>query len=366
MQTKNNCTLLINNRIYGGWKEININRGIEQISGGFSLKVTERWPNQVEDRPINIGDSCVVTIDDEPVVTGWVDKVTAGYDASQTWFRVEGRDKTADLIDCSASYRSGQWRMSNVKQIASDLCSPFEINVLIGSRAEIKASERIISFALEDGETVQDALTRLLKMKALMMWTDGSGNLVIDLPQEVMAKTALIEGENIVNAEIQLDASEQYSEYIIKGQGRRGKHDSRGNAKDTSVKRHRPLILLAEDQTQNPASRAKYEMTVRRGQADRASVRVQSWKQEGDTGELWVPGMRVLINSKRLHKHGEEMIIASCAYTKNETEGTVCNLNLANPDAFDRLGQNPRRQNKNKGKAKQKNSNQKHDEDDWL
>lgn len=348
----NNCTLLVANQIYSGWKEISIQRGIEQLAGGFTLKVTERWPEQVEDRPIKPGDICVVKIDDVPVVTGYVDKVTAGYDATQTWFNVEGRDKTADLIDCSAIYKSGQWRVSNIKQIAIDLCQPFGIKVVIGQRGEKKAAEPVNSFSLEEGETVQDALTRLLKMKALMMWTDGSGNLVIDLPGRVMAKTALVEGENILHAEIQLDISEQYGEYIIKGQGRRGKHDTRGSAKDETIQRYRPLIILAEDQTQNPAERSKYEMTVRRGKADRASARVQSWKQAGDSGTLWEPGLRVMVESKHMHKNNTEMIIASITYSKNETEGTICNLNLANPDAFDTLAENPKSKGKSNSKKK--------------
>lgn len=351
----NNCTLLINNQIYGGWKEITIERGIEQMSGGFSLKVTEHWPDQVEDRPIKPGDVCVVKIDDEPVVTGYVDRVHAGYDANQTWFNVDGRDKTADLVDSSAIHKSGQWKSATVKQIASDLCMPFGIGVVIGQRGAQKATEPVHSFSLEDGETVQDALTRLLRMKALMMWTDGTGRLVIDLPGRVMALTSLTQGENILSAELQQDETQQFAEYIVKGQGRHGKHDTKGSAKDSTVSRYRPLIILAEDQTQNPAERAKYEVTVRRGKADRANVRVQSWRQGGDMGPLWAPGLRVIVNSAHIHKTEAEMIIASLIYTKNENEGTVCSLNVANPDAFDTIAQNPKPKHQgSKGKHKGK------------
>ena len=67
----NKCELWVNNQIFGGWTEISIQRGIEQMSGSFSLTVTERWPRQLEVRPIQTGDSCVVKIDGVAVVTGY-------------------------------------------------------------------------------------------------------------------------------------------------------------------------------------------------------------------------------------------------------------------------------------------------------
>ena len=348
----NKCELWVNNQIFGGWTEISIQRGIEQMSGSFSLTVTERWPGQLEARPIQTGDSCVVKIDGVSVVTGYVNRTRQGYSATDTWFSVEGRDKTADLTDCSAIHKSGQWKSASLKQIAADLCRPFGIEVFIGARGEKAAGETITSFALEDSETVQDALQRLLRMKALMMWTDGTGRLVIDLPDQTAAGTALVEGENILSAEGTKDESEQYSQYIVKSQGR-GKHDGKGDAADAGVKRYRPLLILAEDQSQSPAARAKHEATMREGKADRAEIKVQSWRQGGDKGELWLPGLRVQVKAVHIHKDDEEMIISEIEYSLNDQEGTVATLQLANPKAYDQLAEQPR-QKQGRGRGKRR------------
>lgn len=45
---------------------------------------------------------------------------------------------------------------NGVQQIAADLCHPFGIVVVVGRLAAKAAAENIASFALEDGETVQD------------------------------------------------------------------------------------------------------------------------------------------------------------------------------------------------------------------
>lgn len=347
----NNCTLLVNGMIYGGWTSISIQRGIEQLAGSFSLRVTERWPGVVESRPIKKGDVAVVKIDGEAVCTGYVNRTRIGFDDQSTWFDVEGRDKTADLVDCSAIWKSGQWRDSSVKQIATDLCSPFGISVVIGKLAEKAAAEKIASFALEDGETVQDTLERLLRMKALMMWTDGLGNLIINLPEQTPAQTALVQGENLLQAEAATDETEQFSQYTVKGQAR-GVHNVKGEAADGTVKRYRPLVILAEDHGTTPIKRAKHEQTMREGKADTASATVQSWRQGGDKGGLWLPGLRVMVNAPYLHKANDEMIISELEYRKDEN-GTVTRLQLTNPKAYDRLAEQPP---KKKTPAKRKNS----------
>ena len=68
----NECTLWVNGMIYGGWTAIRINRGIEQLTGSFTLSVTEKWPGQAEARPIKKGDSAVVKIDGEAVCSGYM------------------------------------------------------------------------------------------------------------------------------------------------------------------------------------------------------------------------------------------------------------------------------------------------------
>ncbi|OWY40074.1 hypothetical protein CEK28_04885 [Xenophilus sp. AP218F] len=369
------CELRVGGKIYGGWTEIEIQRGLEQVSGQFSLQVTERWPGQEEPRPIMPGQLCVLTIDGMPVVTGYVDDCQPGYDATSTWFHVSGRDKTADLVDCSAIHKSGQWKGASLARIAADLLGPFGIAVVVGPRAGA-ANKPIASFNIEEGETVFDCLERAARLHALMMWTDGQGRLVIDLPGVERAKTALAEGENILRADGNFSWRERYSDYIVKGQGRgHGQHAVKGSAKDSTVTRHRPLIVLAEDDAHGPSAgeRATWECTVRRGRANRATIRVQSWRQQGDAGPLWAPGQRVTLNSPRL-RVSAEMLIASVTYLKNANDGTVCDLEIADPRAFDRLAGvrtaslNSTRHSGGKGLASGKSDKgrkKKKDDEDW-
>lgn len=338
----NNCTLRVGGKIYGGWKEIEIQRGIEQVTGRFTLSVTERWSGQAEPRPILPGQSCQVYLGDAPVLTGWIGRVVPGRDDKNSWLTIEGRDKTHDLCDCSAIHKSGQWKNSSLAKIAADLLAPFKIETLIGETAKTAANKKIASFNIEEGETVFACLERAARLQALMLWTNGLGQLVISLPDAIRADVTLREGVNLKYMQGEFSHDERFSKYIIKGHTKHdddeAPHQSKGEATDAVISRYRPLIVLAEDHAGGPTAkqRAQWEAAVRAGRGNRATVKVQGWCLHGDTGKVWQPGMRVAVESPTLRVKGDLLIVA-CTWKLSAMEGTITEMELADPRAMDQL-----------------------------
>lgn len=332
------CELFVGGQIYAGWTELEIQRGLEQIAGQFSLVVTEKWPGQDEPRPVRPGLPCVVKLDGDPVVTGYVDEAGPGYDEKSTWFNVTGRDKTEDLVDCSAIWKTGQWKGKGLAAIARDLCAPFGIEVVVDPSAAKAAGETVPSFNIEEGETVFDCLERAARLMAVLLITDGLGRLLISLPGARRAVTGLMEGENIKRAQGTFSWAERYSDYTVKGQAR-GQAHGKGSAHDSAIDRYRPLIVLAEDQAHGPSAtrRAEWEKTVRAGRGNRARITVQGWRQDGESGPLWEPGLRVYTHSPRIRAIGLELLIVSVSYKRNDQTGTTSELEVADPRAFDLL-----------------------------
>lgn len=336
------CTLRVGGKIYGGWKDIEIQRGIEQVTGKFTLSVTERWSGQAEPRPITNGQACQVFLGDSPVLTGWVGRVVPGRDDKNSWLTVEGRDKTHDLADCSAIHKSGQWKNSTLARIAADLLKPYDITVFIRQPAMAAANRKIPSFNIEEGETVFACLERAARLQAVMLWTDGLGQLVIGLPDSARAEMPLREGVNLKYMQGEFSWDERFSLYVVKGHTKHdddeAPHQSRGEATDSAVNRYRPLIVLAEDHAGSPTAkqRAQWEAAVRAGRGNRATVKVQGWCWHGDHGPLWQPGMRVPVESTTLRVKGD-LLIVGCTWKKNATEGTTTEMELADPRAMDQL-----------------------------
>lgn len=327
--------LKVGGAIYGGWTSLAVERGIEQLSGSFTLQLTERWPGVDAGRPVKPGQACVVTIGGEPVVTGFIDEVAPTIDASTRTLAVSGRDATADLVDCSAIHGAGQWKGASLARLARDLCTPFKIAVVIDPAVQALADKAFPSWNIEEGETVFDCLERAARMRTVLLTTRGDGALFITRPGFDKAQTRLVEGENIISAEGRFTWAERFSEYRVKGQSR-DSHTDKGTSRDKVVTRYRPLIVLAEDQAAGVTAqqRADWEMTLRAGRSNRATVTVQGW-QQGNGLPLWQPNLRVGLSSSVLRADGE-LLVASVSYTLNDSgERTV--LSLVDPRAFDRL-----------------------------
>jgi prophage tail gpP-like protein len=269
------------------------------------------------------------------VITGYVDDTKPRYDRQAHSITISGRDKTADLVDCSAIYKSGQWSNKKIEQIAADLCAPFSIRVLVAT----DTGAPLPIFAIQEGASVFEELERAARMRALLLVSDGLGNLLLTRAGTVKAPAGLTEGENILTAEGEFGWKDRYSDYIVKGQSK-GDDDNYGetvahqtaSVKDGGITRYRPLIVMAEDQDGNATlmQRAEWERNVRAGRGTRATVTVQGWHVDGT---LWTPNTITRLVSPKLSAD-LDVLIVSAGYSIDDDSGTVTTLQVAHPNAF--------------------------------
>lgn len=351
---------------YGGWKTVRVTRSIEQLAGTFDLEVTERWPGQPAASPIKPGQQGQLFLDGEPVITGYVDTVVADYDATKHTIRVTGRDKTGDLVDCSAVYKTGQWHNVKIDQLARDLLKPYDIKVVI----ESDTGSAFSSFNIQEGETVFECLERAARMKALLLTSNPEGDLVITRAGNRRLEHGLVEGKNIKGARGEFSWKERFSSYTVKGHGRLGAdgdslHASpSGKSTDEIITRHRPLIVVAESHSHNASlrDRAEWERNVRRGRSARGSITVQGWKNPA--GTVWQPNTLVPVTSPMLWLDNAEMLIVGCTWTLDDNGGSLTELAIAKPEAFKLL--QGVSQSKLFGKLKSKELREKREKaDDW-
>lgn len=329
--------LKVKGGVFSGWESMEIRIGIEQISGIFKLGITERWSGQDTPTPIMPGFACEVLLDGETVITGYVDGTDPIYDGAQHTVNIEGRDKTGDLVDCSAMHRTGQWRNRGLDQVAADICAPFGIKVI--KQADVGAA--FPSFNIQEGERAFEALDRMARMRAVLLVSDGLGNLIITRAGQQRISTDLVEGVNIKRAKGKFDWRERFSHYVVKGQHRAvdgepadAARGPSGTSDDAVIDRYRPLVVLAEDQGHIASlqQRAEWEKNVRVGRGNRATITVQGWKH---TDGLWKPNSLVRLRSPMLYAD-LDLLIAQVTY-KLDSGGTTTDLELCRPEAFDLL-----------------------------
>jgi prophage tail gpP-like protein len=330
--------LKVDDAIYGGWKTLRVTRSIELLAGTFDLTITERWPGQAEASPIRPGQACQLLLDGDPVITGFVDSLAIDFEADRHLLRVSGRDKTGDLVDCSAVHKTGQWHNVKLDQLARDLVKPYGLSVIV----DADIGKAFPSFNIQEGETVFECLDRAARAKALLLTSNPLGQLVITRSGNSRRDDALIEGENIKASRGEFTWKERFSSYTVKGQGRLGADGDQehaagsGKSVDDVISRHRPLIVIADNHSHKASlrDRAEWERNVRRGRSARGSITVQGWRPLG--GKLWMPNARVDVTSPMLWLDRAEMLIVGCTWTLDE-KGTMTELAIARPEAFQLL-----------------------------
>lgn len=334
--------LLVNGMNYSGWTSVGVTRAVDAASSAFTVDLTERWEGQdgraaqVEPWPILPGDQCEVRLGGIPMVIGYVDIFKPSFSATEHSINIQGRDRTSDLIDCSAVHTPDEWRNIDLLRFAQRLAQPFGVRV----SADVPVGEPFSVCKLQQGETAFEAIERYARQRRVLLMPDGAGGLLITRAGNKRASVGLVQGENILSASGSIDHSQRYQRYVLKGQvaydpeseGQTEAHVS-GGASDSGIARHRPLLIVAESGSTaaSAQARATWEANSRVGKSATASITVQGWRQTPG-GPLWEPGMLVQVQSPWLRLDGQ-MIIRQATYERGDA-GTTTRLDIVSPQAY--------------------------------
>lgn len=335
-----------------GWKEVSITRAVDAVSGAFDLSLVDRWNPSMQVLPLAPGVRCSIRVGEhggDELIRGYIDNVKASLSVSDHSLSISGRDASADLVDCAAVHSPGEWRNSSCLALASVLAKPFGVLV----RSEAKEGAPLAKHTVEPGETAWECLERALCQRELMAMPDGSGAILITSIGAGRATTALVQGENIIDADVSFDARDRFSEYRVVGQQRsselvdaQGAASVVGVAKDTALGRYRPYIISGEapKDVAGAIQRATWEASVRAGRSVSVTITVAGWRQ-GD-GTLWPINAMCRVVLPWLHIE-QDLLISKVVY-RLSSSGTTTTLTLRSPLAFAQDFSNQTKRSKNK------------------
>jgi prophage tail gpP-like protein len=328
---------------FGGWKSGNVTKRLDSIAGAFSLTLDDVWTGKFPGGlPIRPGLPVVVTAagdgPDELLISGYIDAVDVAFGPGEHRVEVKGRDRAADLVDCSHDTPVDEYREITLLSLATLLCTPFGITVT-SETPEGGVLPRIVK--LEPGAAVFETLERYGRMAGKLFVSKGPTGIVMTLPGIEPAVGALTEGENIQSASMNVDFSNRFSKYVVKGQmasddswNGLAANQPFGTAVDANVLRYRPKIVVSEaaiDLTLATA-RASWEATVAAGRSVQMQVTVPGWRQI-PKGPLWAVNQVVQVNAPKLGVTGP-MLVTGVNLVCTESEGGVTQLELAPVDAY--------------------------------
>lgn len=321
--------LKVNGLNWYGWEEVRINRSIVQIANEFRLKLTDKWSENSTRRPINEFDECKVMIDDNVVITGYIDDVEHSYDDTSNGIEVTGRDATGDLVDCSAP--SFQWAGRSQLEGAKALCQPYGISVT----SDVDSSKPFARMKSDEGETTFEVLDTAAKIRAVLLMSNGLGGLKITRAGTKRLKGVLELGVNIKAGSNKRSGRDRYSKYTVKGQTENAWLDTTSvsaTVEDKAVKRYRPKIILAEDALDAASckARATWHRNVSAAKAQTFNYTFLDWYLDG---ELIEPNCLVAVKDPYLGIDRDLLIIGVTNVV--DEKGLRAELILGLPEAFE-------------------------------
>jgi len=326
-----------------GWTSVRVRRSLEHVAGDFTLSISA--PVELDE-----GDEAAIRIGRETLLVGYVDRRTVSFSADQHTVEVSGRDKTGDLVDCSADLRKWTWRNISVLDFARQVAAPFGVGVT----AQLGAvpAEPVEELSIDPGDSAYEAIERACRGAALLPVADGLGGLVLTRAGAQVTRESLIEGRNLLGGTATVDRTGRFRRYKVRGQHAGSDSLSgataatvTGEAQDLGSAPARVLIVRAEGNVTRARAktRAEWEATVRAARAVEVTLTVQGWTQAG--GLLWPVNALVHVRSPTLGLDGQ-MLITGAVFQLDSSTGTTTELTCRLPGAFQPEPLIPRRPKK--------------------
>ena len=325
-------TVEVKGLLYEGWLQSDVERSIEAIAGTFSIPVS-MIPGQPP--AIKRQDAVTVRIGGVQVITGFVLAAEPFYRRDDCGYRVTGRDRTGDLVRCSAVHNGGQWRKAPLEQIAKDLLKPYGIEV----KVEADLGAPLHDFKLAHGESVVDALARAARLRGVLVTRDDFGRLLLTKAGTRTFGGEIRRGSNVISMEGIGSDEQRHSDYIVYGQQNCSddfeiSRSLKARSKDPEVLRYLPLVINADGNTTQAELQTLVDHTarVRRGHAYGFRYTVEGWTHEG---KPWPLNQRVAIYDDIAGLDGAEWLICAVRQHCDLKEGDVTELTVRPIEAYD-------------------------------
>lgn len=329
MPTQNEVTLSIGGVTHSKWQSYDIDSDLLVPADGFSMTLApggRPLPSNVEE-----GAAFTLRLDDELVMTGFIDDIGIATGKGRHSVNLTGRDAAGQLLDCSVPVFSA--RRLQLPAIVARFVRPLGITDIRIDAEKTELRERV---NVEPGDTAWDALQHAAEANGLWPWFEPNGQLVVGGPDYSTPVVAnLVQrvsgvGNNVEDVQSSKSQSGRYSEVTVLGQApgsyiEDGKNEIRATAKDTAVKRYRPRTVVDHEASTPAIARNRARKLIADSRLNGKSITVRVRGHRTESGKLWMPGMRVDLDFE-LHSIKGVHFLMGRRFLRSKTDGTTTEL----------------------------------------
>lgn len=330
----------VGGRTLSGWKTASVTRSAEACPAQFHVTASDA--GDLSDF-LQHNTDVVVSLRDEPVITGAIDDV--GFDISPTSHDVSviGRSKCRNIVDNNIEIWSTRTITGKADVLAEHYCAPWGVKVRNESRRTLPD---IPYMPVSPLDTPHGVVERMCRTSGVLVFDDApTGDLLItDVGMRVHAGT-LRQGHNVQRISRRSMGQSRYTTYNVlwattdpmqdtaPGTNRRATIED-PELKARGIKRNLNLVSEQTVEGQDYAEqRGRWECNRRWGRSQALKLTVDSWFDEA--GKLWAPNWLVDVDYPKAKVSNVRWIIVSVTYTKDEGSGTTADLVIMPREALD-------------------------------
>lgn len=258
------------------------------------------------------------TLDGKSIFTGQIDRVSRATNSSSMSISINGRSKSANLIDSTITMDAEYGQ--DLSKLLTAVVSKFGMSV----DCQVK-TDTVDEFQI-NAESPINSLAQLVKEQGFIL-IERQGQLVIEKPAEKQADLALQVGKNLSSISIEQNFATRFNKIEVEGAwGEKEK----GTAIDSAINKQRVKVIVA-DQLQgqkNCQSRADYEKGFAIANSLTVSTSLPFITQELGLNEL----NRVIRVVDESQQFNQQMLIKSITLSVSDSEQTTA-LSLCVPFA---------------------------------
>ena len=344
---------------YSRFPASSVTAKMDALSRAFSFEATSSGALPL---PFRGGEECEVFIDADRVLVGFIELVNVSGDETGHQIDIQGRDRTADLVDSSIGTLADLQPPISLATIARRVVAHIgaSIEVLDLARpAVFRTVEDLV--APEPGENAYEFLEKLARKRQVLLTADGDGQLTITRGSGAESAGRIqnlvgtgrgtfrgrADGNNVLSYSASYDITGRFNAYQTLSQlnavplaGGSGFDPemvaTQGELKivrDQAIRRGRQHVLVSEASysTLQGGDRATWEAKIRRSRGQVYSPVVDGFRNH--LGELWTPNTLVQVVDEYAGIDAK-MLINSVTFALDESGGSTTTLSLVERDAY--------------------------------
>ena len=351
--------LEVNGQQYTQFESANVNIRLDVLTNTFEFSATSDNGNPL---PFKGGEECKITIQDQQVLTGFIEVVNVSYSATSHNIKLIGRDKTADLLDSTLDAFSDLVAPITLKQIIERVISELNLNIEVIDETNsepFNEAEDII--APEPGQNAFEFIEIYSRKRHVLLTSNGKGDVVITDSSGVFIDAPIrhrlnTNENNVISADVSYDTTGRFNLYKfasslnpialnVSGETELDNVvNQKGQEIDSEIRIGRQLILISENpysDSQN-IDRAIWEANIRKARGRLYRVQLNGFVTP--SGNIWDINKIVSVVDDFADINAK-MLINAVNFNFDLSIGSQTNIELVDQNAYTLTLNEPRTEN---------------------